>query len=253
MSQQVIFKTTLFGFDKKQVLNYIYEIGEQAKAGEEALNAKIDTLTADCQNLSRTLEELDGQFQVVSAKLNAERESTVRSTRAITELNEEIDRQKRLIAEKDREILIQTERCHQLLQRAEEAEQRLAYKDELSRQVGDIILEAKRTAEVIVSKAKEHALDTVAPEKSEELHQMQQQLQDIKGGLAALLEQTCGCLTGLEAMLGPQTPEEPAALTPPATGLGYSAVQPAPQIPQPERRVGGMFFRGRGPVHFNEN
>ena len=155
MEQHATFKSSLFGFDKKRVLDYIYAFSQQAKEVEDELNRQIEGLAAARDELCKQLEEAENQFEIVNSKYNAERESSKEAARLIAELGDEIKRQKKIVEEKDRELAIQNERCNQLENKARNMEHKSKKYDELSQQVGDIVLEAQVLAQQIVAKAKE--------------------------------------------------------------------------------------------------
>lgn len=155
MEQHATFKSSLFGFDKKRVLDYIYAFSQQAKEVEDELNRQIEGLAATRDELCKQLEDAENQFEIVNSKYNAERESSKEAARLIAELGDEIKRQKLIVEQKNRELAIQNERCHQLESKARNMEHKSKKYDELSQQVGEIVLEAQALAQQIVAQAKE--------------------------------------------------------------------------------------------------
>ena len=155
MEQHATFKSSLFGFDKKRVLDYIYAFSQQAKEVEDELNRQIEGLAATRDELCKQLEDAENQFEIVNSKYNAERESSKEAARLIAELGDEIKRQKLIVEQKNRELAIQNERCHQLESKARNMEHKSKKYDELSQQVGEIVLEAQALAQQIVAQAKD--------------------------------------------------------------------------------------------------
>ena len=61
------FSTALFGFDRKAVLDYIYEQDKQAREALEELAVRNDTLDRKAAELNEKLEAMSAQYtQAVS-------------------------------------------------------------------------------------------------------------------------------------------------------------------------------------------
>ena len=82
MEQQKVFPTACFGFDKKVVLDYIYEQDTAAKAREAELTQRATQLEEQSAELQSSLEELSAQCELFKAQLYSEKESalTVKSS-----------------------------------------------------------------------------------------------------------------------------------------------------------------------------
>ena len=142
MAEQMGFKSSMFGFDKKMVMDYIYKLGEEARRQEETYNAKLSQLERDRDAVARRAGEAETQLQEMTAQLQEEKSAASEAAKMIQSLSDEIERQKRISSEKEREIQIQNERCRQLQFRAESLESRSRKYEELSRNVGEILLAA---------------------------------------------------------------------------------------------------------------
>lgn len=269
MEEQKVFKTSMFGFDKKTVMDYLYEVDEKAKNTEQELSAKIQDINSANAELGSKIDEVESQYQIVSSKLNAERENSTKAAQLIGELNQEIERQRRQIADKDREVQIQSERCKQLLQRAEEAEKKVSHFDQLSHRVGDLILEAQRSADQIVEKAKTKAnviaqdAEHTAKSAHGELQSIREDIVGIKRTTAELFDAVNRKLESLETLVDSATKrfsEEgglSAVTATEAVGdldfstVAESASQEEPKAPDVDNdKYISYFFRGKGVSEF---
>ena len=196
MAEQMGFKSSMFGFDKKMVMDYIYKLGEEARRQEESYNAKLAQLERDRDAVARRAGEAETQLQEMTAQLQEEKSAASEAAKMIQSLSDEIERQKRISSEKEREIQIQNERCRQLQFRAESLESRSRKYEELSRNVGEILLAAQSSAEEIVAKAREEA-DGIAQSVTRATIQFDEEYRQVKEGLALMKE---GVMAAFDAM-----------------------------------------------------
>ena len=187
----------MFGFDKKMVMDYIYKLGEETKRQEQLFNARMTELEKAREETARRAGEAEGRLEEVTAQLQQEKDASAEAARMIQSLSDEIERQKRLSAEKEREIQIQNERCRQLQFKAESLECRSRKYEELSRNVGDILLAAKANAEEIVAKAREEA-DGIAQSVTDVTIQFDQEYRQVKEGLALMKEAVMAAFDSME-------------------------------------------------------
>ena len=101
MSNPVIFKTSAFGgFQKTAVLSYIDQMNADSQKLKAELDEKIAALEAQVSELKGQLpseEEKAAALQREEAQQKKSREMT----ELIERLNQEIDRQQKLLADKD--------------------------------------------------------------------------------------------------------------------------------------------------------
>ena len=197
LSEQMGFKSSMFGFDKKMVMDYIYKLGEETKRQEQAFNARMTELERSREETARRAGEAEGRLEEVTAQLQQEKDASAEAARMIQSLSDEIERQKRLSAEKEREIQIQNERCRQLQFKAESLECRSRKYEELSRNVGDILLAAKANAEEIVAKAREEA-DGIAQSVTHATIQFDEEYRQVKEGFALMKEAVMAAFDSME-------------------------------------------------------
>ena len=75
MQEAKRFSTALFGFDRKAVLDYIYEQDKQAREALEELAVRNDTLDRKAAELNEKLEAMSAQYkQAVSDSKEKERQ-----------------------------------------------------------------------------------------------------------------------------------------------------------------------------------
>ena len=79
MEQQKVFPTACFGFDKKVVLDYIYEQDTAAKAKEAQMEEQAAHLEEQMTDLQNTVEELSAQGELLRAQLYSEKETDRKS------------------------------------------------------------------------------------------------------------------------------------------------------------------------------
>ena len=68
MQEAKRFSTALFGFERKAVLDYIFEQDQQAREALEELAVRNDTLDRQAAELNEKLEALTAQYQQAVAQ-----------------------------------------------------------------------------------------------------------------------------------------------------------------------------------------
>lgn len=258
MDQQTMFKSSMFGFDKKMVLDYIYKIGQEGKEREERFNTQMGALEGEKQQLSRRVEDVSGKLDSLSTQLAEERATSTEAARLIQSLTEEIDRQKRISSDKEREIQIQNERCRQLQFKAESLEFKSKKYEEISKSLGDILLEAQTSADQLVAQAQEQAL-AIAQSVQDSTLGFEAEYAQVKDDLASMRATVLGAFDALEARMGkldqvladhsrkleiPQEASLPALnFTEELEEIAHSVSEPLPPLGEAESPV-GSFFRG---------
>lgn len=152
--QQVVFKTKLFGgFEKKAVLNYIYQINENARQAEEKLGQQLAEVTASREELSQKLisfeEKIDRMEQNVSdldMELTGEKSKVGELNSMVERLNGEITRQRKIIRDKDQELDTYKGRIVELASVS-------AKYEKASSQIGMLLIDAKTRADQMLEEA----------------------------------------------------------------------------------------------------
>ena len=203
MEQQKVFPTACFGFDKKVVLDYIYEQDTAARAKE----AQMEEQMTDLQN---TVEELSAQGELLRAQLYSEKETVAAIRSNYDKLKSDADQLVQVARNKDKELQIQLELNKQLQHRSNELEIRLAamaqeleelraglagqelLKDARA-QAAAILEEARRKAEQIKEEAAAKEED-----RAEEVARLRDELSQIKESVGKTLSQFEGAISKLD-------------------------------------------------------
>lgn len=160
MGEQVIFKTTTFGgFEKKQVLGYIDEMSEKARKAQKSLDQKLEEMNNSNNELSKQISSFEEKITGLEDQLKSERDKIKELTGMIDNLNSEIEEQKKAVFEKETAIRREADLNRQLRLKAETFEYKSNKYDDTSKQLGEILIDAKRSAQVIINGAKSEAGD----------------------------------------------------------------------------------------------
>ena len=213
MDQQKVFPTACFGFDKKVVLDYIYEQDTAAKNREAEYERRIGELEAQAADLQSRLEELSAQCDLAKAQLYSEKEASAAQKASYDKLRSDADQLVQVARNKDNELQIQMELNRQLQNRNAELEGRISA---LSRELEEakaapapegLVEEAKARAAELLAKAEEEA--AALREKAKE--EASPEAERLRGELSELRETVKGMLTRFETQLEKLEGEEKAA------------------------------------------
>ena len=151
------FRTQAFGFNKKDVIDYIYEITTQKENFEKEATEQIETLTADREKFSKESRELADKNAILESQVQALKAELADSNMQKSRLFEEINENRRLLLDNERELNIKNEQINKLIAENEDLSQKCAKYSEIARDVGKTIMEAKQMAADIVDRAKGEA------------------------------------------------------------------------------------------------
>lgn len=240
MEQQKVFPTACFGFDKKVVLDYIYEQDTAAKARQAELEKRANQLEEQVTELQSSVEELSAQCELAKGQLYSEKETAAALRSSYEKLKADTDQLVQVARNKDKELQIQLELNRQLQLRNGELENRMtdmsremaesrSEADELmeeAREQAALLLErARREAKAIREAAKEAVAREAAAKEdnSAEAARLREEL----GHLRETVGKTLSRFEGAISRLGSDKEEQAA---PPA------ASSPAPEKEEPETR-----------------
>jgi len=151
------FRTQAFGFNKKDVIDYIFELNSQKENIEEELSAKVRELEAQNEALNKQNTELNENNERFSKQLSEVRAELADANLQKSRLFEENNENRRMLLENEREFNIKNEQINKLIAENEEYAEKCAKYAEISENVGKTIMEAKKMASDIVAKAEEEA------------------------------------------------------------------------------------------------
>ncbi len=164
----VAFKTSMRGFDKKDVMDYIEDMTRASQANEQRLNKKIEDLQKERQHLdgqvkmlTANVSKLEETVSQLEASIGDEKQKVNTLSAAVIDLNQEIERQKSRYDQRVRELGEQRQLGLQLAKERDLLKkQRGVDTQQAAAQIGEVMVQAKLYADEMVSKAKKEA-DTV--------------------------------------------------------------------------------------------
>ena len=151
------FRTQAFGFNKKDVVDYIYEITTEKENLEKQTGEQIEALTAERDNFSKENTELANKNAELESELQAVKAELADAKMQKSRLFEEINENRRLLLDNERELNIKNEQINKLIAENEDLSQKCAKYSEIAKDVGKTIMEAKQMAADIVERAKGEA------------------------------------------------------------------------------------------------
>ncbi len=153
MENQTIFKGSLFGFSKKDVISYIDISNKKALEVEETLNARIDSLSAERLNLQTQISSFEEKISLLEKQIFEQQETIDKLTGNITELTETIEKQQSIIDKQEADLKIQTAKNSDLTKETELLQEKGRKYDDIASRIGNVILEAEKNAKSIVDAA----------------------------------------------------------------------------------------------------
>ncbi len=189
MDNERIFKSQLFGFDKKDVLDYIDATNKTAMEAEQNLNNRVNALTEERQSLRTQLDEFESKMQQLEKRIEDEKNVIDQLTGRVSELNDIIRQKNDIIDRKNREFEMELAEKKRLRNAAIELEEKSKKYDEVATRIGNVMLEAEKNAGDIIDRAKNKAesLDidtkTAAETFDSDLDELKKNISDLKTSL----------------------------------------------------------------------
>ena len=189
MDNERIFKNQLFGFDKKDVLDYIDATNRTAMEAEQNLNNRVNALSEERQSLRTQLDEFETKMQLLEKRIEDEKNVIDQLTGKVSELNDIIRQKNDIIDRKNREFEMELAEKKRLRNAAFELEEKSKKYDEVATRIGNVMLEAEKNAVTIIDRAKNKAesldLDTktAAETFDNDLDELKKNISDLKTSL----------------------------------------------------------------------
>lgn len=243
MEQQKVFPTACFGFDKKVVLDYIYEQDTAAKAREAELEKRAGELEEQVTELQSSVEELGAQCELIKGQLYNEKETSASIRANYEKLKTDADQLVQVARNKDKELQIQLELNKQLqLRNAELENQMSTMAQEMAEgqsAARELLEEARDQAALLLEKARREAraireaakAETASREKDNaaEVARLREELGRIKDSVGKTLTKFEGAISRLDgegedepgekaAPAAPEREEQPVRFFPPESG-----------------------------------
>jgi len=151
------FRTQAFGFNKKDVIDYVFNLTTEKEEIETQSNAQIAELSAERDKLSSENAALSEANRLLEEQLHALQAELADANMQKSRLFEEINENRRLLLDNERELNIKNEQISKLIAENEDYAEKCEKYSEIAKDVGKTIMEAKQMAADIVDKAKTEA------------------------------------------------------------------------------------------------
>ncbi len=196
MENQTMLKKTAFGgFDRKSVLNYVYDINTSAKEAQDKLLAQLEEITSSREKVSESLREMETKLQQVqqerddfSTELGSEKQRTGELAVMMDSLNAQIAKQERILAEKEEEIADYKRLNNELLRKNETLESKKQEVEKASAYVGELLLRTQVDSEKILADAAVKAQELVV-EAGKSLEGVHSQFESFKQEMSTIQDQ----------------------------------------------------------------
>lgn len=207
-NEQVLLRTSFFGgFEKKEVLEYIDKLREQNRMLGRELDEHMLEVAAARNELSSQVSDFQGRIGEMERQLD-ERGDKIRDLKKmISALEGEISAGKVTQIEQERALNQQKEQNKQLTLQVQTYEYKARRYDEVSQQIGGIMLEANAKAQTVLENAETEAekikSDAISASKrmSHELSGMRSQLSDIRSQIEAMITDFSAKVDELDGLL----------------------------------------------------
>lgn len=173
MEKQVVFKTAAFGgFDKKAVMDYVYALTQRSEENMAKLEEQLAQLRQEKEELYQQLENAREEAEQIKSGEKSALAELEGERRRIRELNEligsqedEIDRQKQLVAERSRQMDDYIRQNGEVSEKNRELEKHRREVEDASAQIGKLLIEAHADADRIIREAQDKAGAIIAQAK----------------------------------------------------------------------------------------
>lgn len=155
---QILLKTSFFGgFDKTEVLGYIDSLRKQNNEMEKRLEERMRELSLARSQFAQQAAGFEQKLSEMESRLE-ERAGKIRElTGAIDTLQGELARHKQAAADAGSALEIQKEQNRQFVRRLQDIEHKARRYDDVSARIGDILIDARRGADDLLSTAQAQA------------------------------------------------------------------------------------------------
>ncbi len=147
----------MMGFNKEDVLEYIASMARSSESVEKRLKEKISELTRTNQDMEHRLKEFEQKMSVVDDMVGREQQRSSEINSSFQELQDELERTKKELEERDRTIRMAATQNKQLQQKLDEYKDKSEKYDHVVMRIGNAIAKAQASADVIINEAKETA------------------------------------------------------------------------------------------------
>ena len=194
--EKVLLRTSFFGgFEKKEVLTYIDKLRKQNRTMAQELAEHINEVSTARNQLSEQVSSFEVKITEMERQLE-ERGGKIRElTGTVESLRNEVSQQKLRQIEREKELQQQRDQNRQLVVQLQNYEYKAKRYEDVSAQIGDIILDTNQRAADTVAQAQAQGMD--ATEAAARFHlSLARALAGMAGRAARKLGLNCVGLTG---------------------------------------------------------
>ena len=193
--QEQGFRSSLFGFDKNDVLAYMNTLAEEAQQQEleyqqklQALQTRIDSMGAEHSDADLRLNDLQTQLEDATRRAEAAEAKQREVTETMEELQKQLDTYRDGQKESQKNANIWQLKCHDLQQQIETLQQQLTASRQMNAAIStptpDAVREARLEARKILQDAKLYA-DSAEKELQQQAEQRKTRMAENARGIAA--------------------------------------------------------------------
>ncbi|GEM_PF-1667276 len=260
--EKVLLRTSFFGgFEKQEVLTYIDKLRKQNRTMAQELAQHISEVSAARNQLSEQVSSFEAKITEMERQLD-ERGGKIRElTGTVESLRSEVSQQKLRYIEREKELQQQKDQNRQLMVQLQNYEYKAKRYEDVSAQIGDIILDANQRAADTVAQAQEQAEQikqgavTASRKITKEVSLMRSEIATVRGQLEDLMQSFTSRLDEIDQMLlgvVPAGADAAAAEVEKAAKAEQQAVKPHIPCDKAMHRVDKVpqqnFFRGAATI-----
>lgn len=206
--EKVLLRTSFFGgFEKQEVLTYIDKLRKQNRTMAQELTQHISEVSAARSQLSEQVSSFETKITEMERQLD-ERGGKIRElTGTVETLRNEVSQQKLRYIEREKDLQQQKDQNRQLMVQVQNYEYKAKRYEDVSAQIGDIILDANQRAADTVAQAQEQAEQikksavTASLKITKEMSLMRNEIATVRGQLEDLMKNFTTRLDEIDHML----------------------------------------------------
>lgn len=186
--ENIVFKQSLVGFDRTQVLSFIDTLASQLKTQEAEYTEKQERLQKEINNLSGSLATNDQALKQVTQKNQELSQELEQFKKSSTEIKMQINTYRNLILDKDREIVEIKNNYNRLAQQKETLQKDNEIWQSKQNEIAACLVDANVRAKEIITAADDEAKKTKA-EFAANAGQLFGRVEDVKNEISRVEEQ----------------------------------------------------------------
>lgn len=194
MEDQGIFHSSMFGFDKQEVLKYVDGMIEKSKETETKLKKQADDMKTE-------LDAAKTELESSRAKLKELEESAAKTTEDSSVHSKTIEERDARIRELEQRRAAACAENETLKKKMDDMGEKSRKYDEATSQIGSVMFEAQKQGEAIVERAQKRA-EEVAQSSVESIYEINKRLDVFKSDIQRLRTITQDILKSFDDKMG---------------------------------------------------